>query len=141
MPKGFLHGIGFLVSLFFCFLRVFFLSSLGRMLCPRVSSTGLVFRFLCFFGFFVFLVFFEFFWFLDSEAFVGYRARKKTKETKKTKVLGEMLFPKVSSRGLVFLFFLFFLVFFEFLWFLIFECVWHFSEIITKTYIFWCYNN
>ena len=61
MPKGFLHGIGFLVSFFFFgVLRVFlvfFSAVLGEMLCPRVSSTGLVFWFLCFF---VVSLFFDF---------------------------------------------------------------------------------
>ena len=173
------------------------------MLCPRVSSRGLVFLVSLFF-----LVFLEFFWFLDSEAFIGYRAEKKTKktrripkkpkkpkktksrekccaqgfppgdwffwflwffwfssrrkrssatglrkkqknskntkktkETKKTKVLGEMLCPRVSSRGLVFLVSLVFFGFLRVFWFLIYEFVWHISDIITKTNIFWCYNN
>ena len=111
-----------------------------------------------FFGFFGFFGFPRvFFWFLDSEAFIGYRAEKKTKKLeenhkKKTKKPKK---PKswekccaqgflLPHRGVVFWVFLVSLVFFGFLrvfWFLIYEFVWHISDIITKTNIFWCYNN
>ena len=69
--------------------------SLGRNAIPKDFLQGIVF-----FGFLVILVF------LEGN---GYRAEKnqknskKTKKTKKTKVWGEMLYPKISSRGLVFL--------------------------------------
>ena len=60
---------------------------LGEMLCPRVSSTGLVFWFLCFFCFFGFRVFFCFF--LSS--------------------LGRNVVPKGFLQGIVFFgFFVFF---------------------------------
>ena len=70
----------------------------GEMLYPKISSRGLVF-----------LVFLVILVFLEGN---GYRAEKnqknskktkKTKKTKKNKVWGEMLYPKISSRGLVFL--------------------------------------
>ena len=53
--------------------------------------------------------------FLGREACIGYRAEKnkkkleenqKKQKKQKTKVWGEMLYPKISSRGLVFLVFL-----------------------------------
>ena len=60
--------------------------------------------------------FFWLFWFFWKD---GYRAEKnkknseKTKKTKKNKAWGEMLYPKISSRGLFFLVFLVILVFFD----------------------------
>ena len=77
----------------------------GEMLYPKISSSGLVF-----------LVFLAILFFLEGN---GYRAEKnqknskKTKKTKKTKVWGEMLYPKILSRGLFFLVFLVILVFFD----------------------------
>ena len=93
--------------------------SLGRNVVPKGFLQGIGF-----FGFFVFFGFLWVFLFLDSEAFIGYRAEKKNKkikenqknkETKKNKVLGEMLCPRVSSRGLVFWVSLVSLAFFGFL--------------------------
>ena len=83
------------------------------MLCPRVSSRGLFFLFflVCLF----FLFFFEFFCFFHSEAFIGYRPEKKTKQirrnpkkqrNKKKQSLGKKLCPRVSSTGLFFFDFL-----------------------------------
>ena len=67
-----------------------------------------------------FFWFFWLFWFFWRETATGLRKTKKTrrkpkkpKKTKKTKVWGEMLYPKISSRGLVFLVFLVILVFFD----------------------------
>ena len=56
------------------------------------------------------------FCFVDSEVFIGYSAQKKTKKleehqkSKDNKILGEMLCPKISSRGSFF----FLCFFFEF---------------------------
>ena len=77
--------------------------SLGRNGIPKDFLQGIVF-----------LVFFGYFVFLEGN---GYRAEKnqknskktkKNKKNKKTKVWGEMLYPKISSRGLFFLVILFF---------------------------------
>ena len=83
------------------------------MLCPRVSSRGLFFLF--FLVCLVFLVFFEFFCFFHSEAFIGYRPEKKTKQIrrnpkkqrnkKKTKSW-EKVVPKGFLHGIVFFEFL-----------------------------------
>ena len=90
----------------------------GEMLCPRVSSRGLFFLF--FLVCLVFFVFFEFFCFFHSEAFIGYRPEKKTKQirrnpkkqrNKKKQSLGKKLCPRVSSTGLFFLSFFKFFVF------------------------------
>jgi len=81
-------------------------------LCPRVSSRGLVFLVSLFF-----LVFLEFFWFLDSEAFIGYRAEKKTKkleENQKNQSLGRNVVRKGFLQGIVFFGFFGFFEFFGF---------------------------
>ena len=92
---------------------------------PKGFLQGLV---LCFFLLCFFLVFFEFFWFLDSEAFIGYRASKKTKNQRnqKKQSLGKNVVPKGFLQGIGFLvrprvssrvLFFWFLCFFWLLWF------------------------
>ena len=83
--------------------------SLGKKLCPRVSSTGLFF--------FEFLQVFCFFTRMFSSA-TGVRKKQnkleenqKNKKKQKNKVLGKMLCPRVSSTGLFFLIFFKFFVF------------------------------
>ena len=107
---------------------------LGQMLYPKISCRGL---------FFFWVFFSRSFWFLTRKRSSATGLRKKSKNSKeikkhkKVKVLGEILYPKISSRGLSFClcFVLFFLSkCFDF-WFMI------LCGIKTQTTIFGHYNS
>ena len=161
VPKGFLHGIVFLLFFKFfvfslgCFHRLQAWEkkqnqleenqktkktkkqSLGKNVVPKGFLHGIVF--LLFFKFFVF----------SLGCFHRLQAWEKTKQTrrkpKKQKNKKTKSWEKCCAQGFppgdCFFCFFGFLVFFNFFWFLIFEFVWHMSDIITKTNIFGRHKN